>query len=88
MHQSYGKANYPNPFNPLTRIRYDVPQRSFVRIAVYDILGREVAVLVNEEKGAGSYEVEFNGLNLPSGVYFYRMGAGNFVETRKRVLVK
>ncbi len=80
--------NYPNPFNPSTRIDYSIPRSSFVTLKVYDILGREVATLVNEEKPAGNYEVEFNGSNLSSGVYFYRIEAESFVSTKKLVLLK
>lgn len=80
--------NYPNPFNPTTKIKYRVPDFSLITLKVYDILGREVATLVNEEKPAGEYEVEFGGANLPSGVYFYQLKAGNFVETKQMVLIK
>jgi hypothetical protein len=80
--------NYPNPFNPTTTINFSVPASSFVTIKVYDILGREIASLVNEQKAAGSYDVQFNGNNLSSGVYLYRMQAGSFVQTRKLMLMK
>ena len=80
--------NYPNPFNPTTTIKYQIPELSFVTLKVYDVLGREVAILVNEKKSVGSYEVEFNATSLPSGVYFYRLQAGSFVETKKMVLMK
>jgi len=80
--------NYPNPFNPLTTIRYEIPQTGFVTIRVYDILGREVAALVNEEKPAGSYEVIFNASQLSSGVYFYRIKTEEFVQTKKLILMK
>ena len=80
--------NYPNPFNPRTTIEYSIPSRSNVVIKVFDILGREVATLVNEEKPAGVYNVNFNGSELSSGVYFYRIEAENFVETKKLVLIK
>jgi len=80
--------NYPNPFNPRTTIRYLIPQTSFVTITVYDILGKEVSKLVNEEKLTGSYEVQFDGSKLSSGVYFYRMHAGNYFKTKKLVLLK
>lgn len=80
--------NYPNPFNPTTTIRYNVPQRSEVRLAVYDVLGRCVETLVNAEKLPGHYEVTFDASSLPSGVYLYRLQAGNFTETKKLVLVK
>jgi carboxyl-terminal processing protease len=80
--------NYPNPFNPSTVISYQLPVYSHVTLKVFDLLGREVATLVNEEKRAGSYEVTFNGKNLSSGVYFYRLQAGEFVQTKKLILQK
>jgi hypothetical protein len=69
-------------------ISYQLPVIGFVTLKVYDILGREVATLVNEEKPAGEYEVEFNGSALPSGIYFYQLNAGAFVQTKKMVLIK
>ncbi len=80
--------SYPNPFNPSTRIRYEIPQYSFVTLTVFDVLGNLVARAVNEEKPAGSYEITFNAENLPSGVYFYRLKAGSFIKTKKMVLMK
>jgi Secretion system C-terminal sorting domain len=80
--------NYPNPFNPTTTIKYSVPNSSFVTIKVYDILGRMVKSLVNEQKVAGNYSVQFNGSNFASGIYFYRMQAGDFVQTKKLILMK
>jgi hypothetical protein len=80
--------NYPNPFNPTTGVRFQVPGVSQVNITVYDILGREVAVLANEVKQPGVYEVTFDGSNLASGLYVYRMTAGSFVESKKMVLEK
>ena len=80
--------NYPNPFNPSTVIRYQVVGTTHVRLAIYDVLGREVATLVNEEKTAGTYEAIFNASNLSSGVYFYRLEADGFIETKKMVLLK
>jgi len=80
--------NYPNPFNPTTTIKYQIPEISFVTLKVYDVLGIEIAVLVNEEKSVGNYEVEFDATRLPSGVYFYRLQANEFVETKKMMLVK
>ena len=87
------EQNYPNPFNPGTMIKYSIPskvksERSNVVLKVYDILGNEVVTLVNEAKPAGSYEVEFNASKLPSGVYFYQLKTGEFVQTRKMVLMK
>lgn len=80
--------NYPNPFNPSTKIKYSIPKTSFVALNVFDILGREVATIVNEEKTIGNYEVEFDGKNLPSGVYFYKFKVGDFIEIRKMVLLR
>lgn len=84
--------NHPNPFNPSTSIQYAIGSRQFVLLKVYDLLGREVATLVNEEKPAGSYELEFNPessiKNPASGVYFYRLQAGSFVETKKMILLR
>ncbi|MHB9010653.1 MAG: T9SS type A sorting domain-containing protein [Ignavibacteriaceae bacterium] len=80
--------NYPNPFNPTTSINYSIPKASFVSIKVYDVLGNEVALLVNEEKPAGNYGVTFDAGKLSSGVYFYKMQAGNFVETKKLIVMK
>jgi len=80
--------NYPNPFNPSTKIQYEVPEKSIVSLKVYDVLGNEIITLVNKETLSGRYEVEFNATNLPSGVYFYRIQANNFVETKKMILLK
>jgi hypothetical protein len=81
--------NYPNPFNPTTKINYDIPQNSIVKLTIYDILGREVIKLVNNEfKQPGRYVVEFNGTNLASGVYFYRIEASDFTDSKKMVLIK
>ncbi|MBV6478387.1 MAG: hypothetical protein HGGPFJEG_01141 [Ignavibacteria bacterium] len=80
--------NYPNPFNPSTKINYDIPVDGKVTIALYDISGREIAKLVNEVKHAGYYTVQFNASNLSSGMYFYRISAGDFVSTKKMVLIK
>jgi photosystem II stability/assembly factor-like uncharacterized protein len=80
--------NYPNPFNPSTSIKYELPKASDVRLSVYDMLGREVSVLVDERKDAGVYEVKFDGSNLASGVYFYRLHAGDFVQSKRLVLLK
>jgi photosystem II stability/assembly factor-like uncharacterized protein len=88
--------NYPNPFNPATKIKYTIPSVTLrqtqsdikVILKVYDILGREIATLVNEEKPAGEYEVEFHAANLPSGIYFYQLSAGDYRETKKMILLK
>ncbi len=84
----FSTNSYPNPFNPSTIINYTLPTDGKVVIRVYDILGREVAELVNEFKTAGKYSVQFNGSNLASGIYFYRIGAGKFSQTKKLVLTK
>jgi hypothetical protein len=84
----HSHQNYPNPFNPSTSIQYAISSRQFVSLKVYDVLGNEIATLVNEEKQAGSYEVEFDGAGLPSGIYFYRLQAGSFIETKKMILIK
>ncbi len=80
--------NYPNPFNPITTIKYEVPELSSITLKVYDVLGNEIAILVNEEKPAGNYEIQFDATAFPSGVYFYKLQAGSFVETKKMVLMK
>ena len=85
--------NYPNPFNPSTKIKITIPSvgtrdRVSVLLKVYDVLGNEVATIVNEEKPAGSYEVEFKGNNLSSGVYFYQLRAGSFIQTKKMLMIK
>jgi hypothetical protein len=82
------EQNYPNPFNPNTIIGFNLPNKSFVELKVYDILGREVAIILNEEKNAGLNEVLFNASSLSSGVYLYRLRAGNFIQTRKMILLK
>jgi hypothetical protein len=87
------EQNYPNPFNPSTTFRYSIPQTSKVVIKVYDILGNEIALLMDEEKTVGTYEIEFNShsgevRNLPSGVYFYQLRAGEYVNTKKMLLIK
>ena len=82
------EQNYPNPFNPTTTIRYDVRDYTDVRLTVHNALGEKVATLVNERQGPGSHEVAFDGANLASGVYFYRISAGSFVETKKMALIK
>ena len=80
--------NYPNPFNPATIISYSIPETDLVTLKVYDVLGNEVATLVSENKPVGSYEIEFDGSELTSGVYFYRLQAGSFIETKKMILMK
>ncbi|MBM4166701.1 MAG: T9SS type A sorting domain-containing protein [Ignavibacteria bacterium] len=80
--------NYPNPFNPVTNFQFQVPSSSFVTIKVYDILGNEIATLVNERKEAGNYSVQWNAETYPSGMYFYQLTAGNKMETKKMILLK
>lgn len=80
--------NYPNPFNPSTTINFSIPHKGNVTLKVFDILGNEVATLINEEKPAGEYEVEFDGSILTSGIYFYQMKAGNFIQTKKMIYLK
>lgn len=80
--------NYPNPFNPTTDIRYKVPEKCFVTIKVYDVLGKEIAILVNEEIPIGNYEVEFKANRLASGIYLYKITAGSFSQTKKMILLK
>ena len=77
--------NYPNPFNSITRIKYQIPELNFVTLKVYDVLGNEITTLANEEKTVGNYQVEFDASSLSSGIYFYRIQAGSFVETKKIV---
>jgi len=92
----YLYQNFPNPFNPSTKIKFTIPgviasetkQSQLVTLKVFDILGNEVATLVNEEKPEGTYEVDFNGTGLSSGIYFYELSAGNFIETKKMILLR
>ncbi len=80
--------NYPNPFNPGTTFEFYIPQRNFVSLKVFDVIGNEIAVLVNEEKSAGKHTINFDASDLSSGVYFYRLTAGNFIQTKKMLLLK
>jgi hypothetical protein len=82
------EQNYPNPFNPSTIIKYQIPKQEFVSLKVFDALGNEVATLVNDEQQAGSHNVNFNSAGLASGIYFYKIQAGNFIATKKMVLMK
>jgi hypothetical protein len=82
------EQNYPNPFNPSTSIKFSIPTSEFVTLKVYDVLGNEMATLVNEQKAPGTYEVRFEAGDLASGVYVYRLQAGNFTQTRKLMLMK
>lgn len=85
--------NYPNPFNPQTKIKFDIPanvkgQTTNVKLVIYDLLGREVTTLVNEELKPGTYEADWDGSNFSSGVYFYKIITEGFVETKKMILMK
>jgi len=80
--------NYPNPFNPSTNIEFRIADFGFVSLKVYDVLGNEIATLINEEKSAGTYEVEFSAEALTSGIYFYSLTAGSFTETKKMILLR
>ncbi len=80
--------NYPNPFNPSTNIKYQIVNSSYILLAVYDLLGREISILVNQKQSAGTYEVNFNEGNLSSGIYFYMLTSGNFKDVKKMLLVK
>lgn len=80
--------NYPNPFNPVTHLEFGISNLGFVSLKVFDILGKEVKTLVNEIKPAGIYKVQFDGSNLPSGVYFYKIEAGDFLSIKKMMLIK
>ncbi len=80
--------NYPNPFNPVTIIKFSVPVKSDISLVLYNVIGEQIRVFIDEEKSAGTYEIEFNAEQLPSGIYLYRLLAGSFVETKKMVLMK
>jgi len=80
--------NYPNPFNPATTISYSLPTTSFVTLKVYDVIGNEIATLVNEEKSRGIYKIEFNASNITSGIYFYRITTNEFTQTKKMIILK
>jgi len=86
---TYGLSqNYPNPFNPATTIEYQLPKQSFVKLKIFDLLGREIATLVNDKQDAGKHSVRFDALSLTSGVYFYKLEAGDFTQARKLLLLK
>ena len=80
--------NYPNPFNPSTNINFTLPKTEYVTLKIYDILGKEVAILINQELNAGNHTKTWDANNLSSGVYFYRLTAGKFTETKKMILVR
>jgi hypothetical protein len=86
--KEYLLNNFPNPFNPQTKINFCIQERSFVKLKVFDVLGNELVTLVNEEKDVGNYEVVFNGSGLPSGVYIYTLHTPKFVKSKKMVLLK
>lgn len=80
--------NYPNPFNPLTKFDYTLPSTSHIKLVIYNAIGEEVKVLVDEIKETGYYTQEFNSSGIPSGIYFYQLRAGDFVSTKKLILLK
>lgn len=82
------EQNYPNPFNPSTVIRFAIPERANVQLKVYDLLGGEVTTLLSEEKEAGWYNINFNAAELASGFYIYRINAGNYISTKKMLIIK
>jgi hypothetical protein len=84
----YLHQNYPNPFNPITKIGFELPQAANVSLVIYDILGREIEKIVNDNLKAGIYEVEWNAVNYPSGVYFYKLVSDTYFESKKMILVK
>ena len=80
--------NYPNPFNPTTVIKWSLKEAAFVTLKIYDVMGREVGTYVNEKLNIGIYETTFDGSDLSSGVYYYKLQAGNFTDTKKMMLIK
>jgi hypothetical protein len=82
------EQNYPNPFNPSTVIRYQTAEKSNVTLTVYNSIGREISTLLNEVKPKGTFTIEFDGSNLPSGIYYFRLQAGTFTDTKKMVLLR
>jgi hypothetical protein len=84
----YLYQNSPNPFNPTTIIKYQIPKSGFVSLKVFDVLGNEVETLVNKEKSAGTYELVFDATDLSSGIYFYKLQAGDFTATKKMIVIK
>jgi hypothetical protein len=80
--------NYPNPFNPITKIKYSIPKESVVTIKVFDILGNEVRTLISEKQEQGNYEIDFEGGDLASGIYLYKMQAGTFSQVKKMLILK
>jgi hypothetical protein len=82
------EQNYPNPFNPTTTISYSIPKEGFVTLKVYNAIGEEIAIVVNEVKQVGNYSVTFDASNLPSGIYVYQLKVNSFIETKKMILMK
>ncbi|MCL4280264.1 MAG: T9SS type A sorting domain-containing protein [Ignavibacteriaceae bacterium] len=82
------EQNYPNPFNPNTKIRFRISDFGFVSLKIFDVLGNEIATLINEEKPMGNYEVEFITNDKSSGIYFYQLTAGSFTDTKKMILLR
>lgn len=80
--------NFPNPFNPNTKITYHIPKNNFVKLEIFDIRGKLIQTLVNEPQVAGNYSIEVSGINFSSGVYYYKIKAGAFTETKKLILIK
>ena len=80
--------NYPNPFNPQTKIKFDISKQGLTELKVFDITGKQISTLLNEELNAGTYEVDFNAGEFPSGTYFYRLTSDNFSQTKKMMLIK
>jgi len=82
------EQNFPNPFNPATNLEFGISKLGFVSLKVYDVLGNEVATLVNEKKNPGSYKVSFDGSSFSSGIYYYKLSVDNFSDTKKMILLK
>jgi hypothetical protein len=80
--------NFPNPFNPVTTIKFNIPNNSYIKLSVFDVTGREIEQLINTELTPGEYSYQFNASNYSSGIYFYRLESGGFSETRKMVIIK
>ncbi|HEY7750691.1 MAG TPA: T9SS type A sorting domain-containing protein, partial [Ignavibacteriaceae bacterium] len=80
--------NYPNPFNPTTNIKYSIPDVSDVTMIIYDVLGNEIEIIVNENQQPGSYEVKWDASNISSGIYFYQLKTKDFVDTKKMIVLK
>ena len=87
-HVIFQESNYPNPFNPVTNLEFGISNLGFVTLKVYDVLGKEVATLVNDIRQPGNYTIEFDGSDLSSGIYFYKIEAGSFVQTKRMILLK